>query len=196
MSRERTNNSRQAMRAWLFLIFVAGLFVATSLFSPAVASKALGSLGSLLTRVIPALGLVFCLIFLANLFLERKRLVRYLGKASGVRGWALAVISGVLLVGPLHAWYPLLGDLKAKGMSSALIATFLYARALKLPLLPLMVHYFGVEFTVTLSVCIVVFSVLSGLLMKGLSGLDRASTGGNGRDRLDPGQSDQSTGAD
>jgi len=29
-----------------------------------------------------------------------------------------------------------------------------------------MVHYFGVAYTVTLSICIVVFSVVSGLLMK------------------------------
>ncbi len=166
VGREKTNNARQAMRAWLFLFFVAGVFAVTALFSPAVASRALVSFGSLLTRIVPALALVFCLIFLANLFLERKWLAKYLGKTSGVRGWALAVMCGILSVGPLHAWYPLLGDLKAKGMSSALVATFLYARALKLPLLPLMVHYFGVEFTVTLSLCIITFSVLNGLLVR------------------------------
>lgn len=176
---EETGNRRQAIRAWLFLLFVAALYGITALFSPAVASQALGSFGSLLTRIIPALALVFCLIFLANLFLQRKWLVRHLGRASGMRGWALAVACGVLSVGPLHAWYPLLGALKERGMSGALIATFLYARALKLPLLPLMVHYFGVAFTVALFLCIVVFSVFGGLLMKGVAGFDGADIGNN-----------------
>jgi uncharacterized membrane protein YraQ (UPF0718 family) len=86
--------------------------------------------------------------------------------ASGLGGWALTMLCGVLSAGPLYAWYPLLAELKAKGMSGALIATFLYSRALKLPLLPLMAHYFGLTYTIALSVCILVFSVLSGLLMK------------------------------
>jgi hypothetical protein len=63
-----------------------------------------------------------------------------------------------------------LGELRDKVMSGALIATFLYSRALKVPLLPLMVHYFGIVYTTTLSVGIIVFSVLSGLLMRRLAG--------------------------
>ena len=55
-------------------------------------------------------------------------------------------------------------------MSSALIATFLYSRALKLPLLPLMVHYFGMAYTAVLSLCIVLFSVLCGLLVERFAG--------------------------
>jgi len=176
---ERSSVFLKALRAWVFLFAVAGLFAFTALFNPAVVSEALASFGSLLTRIIPALALVFCLSFLANLFLEQRWLSRHLGEASGLRGWALAVVCGVLSVGPLHAWYPLLGELKEKGMSGALIATFLYARALKLPLLPLMVHYFGVEFTVLLSLCIIVFSVLSGLLMKNIAGLDGSGGGAN-----------------
>lgn len=35
-----------------------------------------------------------------------------------------------------------------------------------------MVHYFGVAYTVALSVCIIVFSVASGLLMKRFASVD------------------------
>lgn len=151
---------------WIFLAAVAGLYGITGVASPAVALEALYAFGSLLARVLPVLLLVFGLLFLASLFLERAWLVRNLGRASGAGGWALTVLCGILSAGPLYAWYPLLGELKEKGVSGALIAVFLYSRALKLPLLPLMAHYFGLAYTVILSACIIAFSVLSGLLMR------------------------------
>jgi uncharacterized membrane protein YraQ (UPF0718 family) len=151
---------------WLFLLAVGAVYGLTSLFDPSLVSQALTMFESLLIRVVPVLALVFGLLFLSSLFLERKWLARHLGAASGVGGWALSIVCGILSVGPLYAWYPLLGQLKDKGVSSALIAAFLYSRALKLPLLPLMVHYFDAAYTVALSVCIVAFSVLSGMLMK------------------------------
>lgn len=162
----------RAFGGWLFLVAVVGLYGLTLLFNPAVVGEALALFEALLLRIVPVLVVVFGLLFLANVFLEREWLVRHLGRASGLGGWALTVACGVLSAGPLYAWYPLLGELKEKGMSGALTATFLYSRALKLPLLPLMVHYFGTAYTVALSVCIVVFSVLSGLLMRTLAGID------------------------
>jgi len=60
--------------------------------------------------------------------------------------------------------------------STLAVTRFLYARALKLPLLPLMGRYFGAPFTVALSVCKIAFSVLSGLLMKRIIGIDVSET--------------------
>jgi uncharacterized membrane protein YraQ (UPF0718 family) len=166
----------KTLGGWLFLLAVGGLYGLAGLLDPAVAAGALGTLTALLLRVLPVLVLVFCLLFLVGLFLERAWLVRHLGAASGLGGWALTVVCGVLSAGPLYAWYPLLGELKQKGMSSALIATFLYSRALKLPLLPLMVHYFGGAYTALLSLCIVLFSILCGLAMRRLPGIEAAQT--------------------
>jgi hypothetical protein len=42
------------------------------------------------------------------------------------------------------------------------VAVFLYSRALKLPLLPLMTYYFGGRFVIVLSLLIVVFAFVSG----------------------------------
>lgn len=162
----------RAFGGWLFLVAVVGLYGLTLLFNPAVVGEALAAFEVLLPRILPVLVVVFGLLFLANVFLEREWLVGHLGRISGIGGWALTVACGILSAGPLYAWYPLLGELKEKGMCGALISTFLYSRALKLPLLPLMVHYFGIAYTVALSVCIVVFSVLSGLLVRTLAGID------------------------
>ena len=162
----------KALGGWIFLLAVGGLYGLAGALNPAVAAEALASCESLLLRIVPALALVFGLLFLLSLFLDRNWLIRHLGRAGGLGGWGLAIVCGVLSAGPLYVWYPLLGELKEKGMSGALIAAFLYSRSLKLPLLPLMVHYFGLGYTVALSVCIVAFSVLSGLIVRGLAGID------------------------
>jgi uncharacterized membrane protein YraQ (UPF0718 family) len=120
---------------------------------------------------------VFFLLFLIELFIDRKWIIQHLGRAAGMGGWALTIVCGVLSAGPLFAWYPLLADLRAKGMSNALLAAFLYSRALKLPLLPLMAHYFGLAYTVLFAVSILAASVLTGWLIGMLIG-DRPSEEG------------------
>jgi uncharacterized membrane protein YraQ (UPF0718 family) len=103
-----------------------------------------------------------------NLFLKPKRITRLLGRDSGLKGWALAVVLGILSTGPIYAWYPLLADLKEKGMRESLLSAFLYNRAVKLPLLPMMIAYFGIGFTAVLTALMVAGSVLGGLLLERL----------------------------
>jgi hypothetical protein len=49
-----------------------------------------------------------------------------------------------------------------------LAAAFLYSRAVKIPLLPFMAYYFGGLYTGLFVVCILVFSVINGLIMQRL----------------------------
>jgi uncharacterized membrane protein YraQ (UPF0718 family) len=131
-----------------------------------LATEALTFFFDMLGEVIPVLVIVFALIFLFELFLNPRRVETYLGATSGLRGWAMAVGAGILATGPVYAWYALLGELRAKGMKASLAAAFLYARALKFPLLPLLVHYFGLTYTLVLSVYLVIAALLSGLFME------------------------------
>ncbi|MCP4994325.1 MAG: hypothetical protein GY934_11155 [Gammaproteobacteria bacterium] len=57
-------------------------------------------------------------------------------------------------------------------MRTALIAVFLYNRGIKLPLLPLMVHYFGMAFTLVLATYLTLFSLLNGLIMERIADHD------------------------
>jgi len=52
--------------------------------------------------------------------------------------------------------------LKEKGMKDSFIATFLYNRAVKIPLMPMMIFYFGISFTAILTIYIVIFSIING----------------------------------
>lgn len=154
----------------LFLLVMIALYVFAFITAPDSAVKALDFAKGLGYQLLPILALVLLLLFLSNLLIRPDWVIKHLGKESGLKGWILAVVGGILSVGPVYVWYALLGDLKAKGMRSGLIATFLYNRGIKLPLLPLMVHYFGLQYTVVLATYLTLFSLLSGLLLEWLTG--------------------------
>jgi uncharacterized membrane protein YraQ (UPF0718 family) len=153
---------------WLFLAGVILAQGATALVEPDLARQALASFVAMLGEVAPVLVLVFVLMLLAERFLTPGRTRAWLGQKSGLRGWLLAVVAGVISTGPVYTWYALLAELRAKGMRTALVAVLLYARAIKLPLLPLLAHYFGLRYMLVLSLLIAGFSIVNGLLMERL----------------------------
>jgi hypothetical protein len=54
---------------------------------------------------------------------------------------------------------------------------FLYARAIKLPLLPLLFHYFGTAYSVVLSLYLIAFALLSGVVMERIERDAQPATG-------------------
>jgi uncharacterized membrane protein YraQ (UPF0718 family) len=105
-----------------------------------------------------------------------KTVSKYVGKRSGLKGWFLAISTGILSHGPIYVWYPLLKDLRDKGMRNGLIAAFLYIRAIKIPLLPLMVYYFGLLFMVVLLPYIVIASLVEGKIIELIESRKRQNT--------------------
>ncbi|MBN1664310.1 MAG: permease [Deltaproteobacteria bacterium] len=152
-----------------FLLLVALGYVTLGIFDFHLLHKALYVLAKLLVHIVPVLLIVFVLMFLTQLFFDSRKIVRLFGKDSGFKGWAFAIVGGIVSSGPIYMWYPLLGDLKEKGMKDSLIAAFLYNRAIKIPLLPMMIHYFGWAFTIALSVYMILFSVITGVVVERLT---------------------------
>jgi len=156
---------------WLFLAIVLLIYGVTALFDSGLALKAMTSFIQLLDKVFPVLLIVFVLIFIVDLLLEPARVKKYLGSQSGIMGWLTAIVGGILSTGPIYPWYALLKDLREKGMKTSLAAVFLYSRAVKLPLLPMLVHYFGVTYTMILVGYLIAFSIISGFVMEQIEGM-------------------------
>ena len=156
-------------KGWTFLAVVLIAYALTWAYNPDATMRALSFFTKVAGRLLPVLAWVFSLLVVINLVLEPKRIGIHLGKQSGIKGWGMAVIGGIVFLGPVYAWYTLLSELRQKGMREALIATFLCSRAIKLPLLPLMIHYFGVPYTLVLCCYLLVFAVINGLLVERLS---------------------------
>ena len=131
-------------------------------------STAWAHTGDLLRRIIPVLAVV--LLFMAGGNLVPHAFVkRHLGGDSGMKGYFFALAAGTLSHGPVYAWYPFLSELQEKGVSNGKIATFLFARAVKIPLLAAMALYFGIPFTIIFTACILGGALLMGILFENVT---------------------------
>lgn len=157
-------HSKRSIGGWLFLLLVAALYAVVAGLDQALFEAALTFFWKIIGTVVPILALVFVLLLAADLLLDAAWVGRHLGRESGLKGWLMAALAGVIATGPIYPWYGLLRELREKGMRTSLIAVFLYSRAIKLPLLPLMVHYFGVVYTLVLCLYLFLFAIISGLL--------------------------------
>lgn len=152
----------------LFPAVVAVLYGLLYLLNPARTNEAFVFGLKVAVKLGPVLLVVFVLIFLTNLLLKPGWIRRQMGRDSGVKGFLVALAGGILAMGPVYVWYAMLRDFQEKGMRPALITVFLYSRGIKLPMLPLMVFYFGMTYTVLLTLFMAFFAVLNGLAVEGL----------------------------
>jgi uncharacterized membrane protein YraQ (UPF0718 family) len=149
-----------------FLVAVIFLYFLLFFFNPEGIYNSLKVSGNIFIQIIPVLLLVILFMALIDYLLQPKTVMKYVGKGSGLKGWFLAISAGIISHGPIYVWYPLLKELRDQGMRSGLIAAFLYSRAIKIPLLPLLVYYFGALFVVVLLPYIVIASLIEGEIIE------------------------------
>ena len=149
-----------------FLGSVVFVYLLLFLFNPLNVEKSLKASANILIQICPALFLIILLMGIMNCFVKPKTVSKYVGEGSGIKGWVLAIFTGILNHGPIYAWYPLLRDLRDQGMKTDLIAVFMYSRAIKIPLLPLMVYYFGITFVVILTSYMIIASIVQGRIVQ------------------------------
>jgi len=137
---------------------------AAALLAPDKTLTAIGESLSILMKILPVLLVVFFLTALLNTYIRPKSIAKHLGGGARLRGWAIALLGGVLSHGPGYVWYPMLADLRSQGARDGLIVAFFYARAIKLPWLPVMVSYFGIAFTLVLCFYILLGAWLQGVI--------------------------------
>ena len=145
-----------------FLIVVILCFAALLIFDTQNALASLQKSGTTLFKLIPIFMLVIILTALINYFLKPKQIMKHFGKDSGAIGVTYAMFGGIISHGPMYAWYGMLQDMRSHGLKDGLIAVFMYARAVKLPLLPFMIDMFGLLFTIVMTFYILIAAVLQG----------------------------------
>ncbi len=147
-----------------FLVSMFFIYLVLYFFNPGQFFLSLKFFYNLLLKVIPIFILVFVLMSLVNYFITPQFIMKHLGE-RGIKKWFFVIIGGILSTGPIYMWYPLLADLKEKGLTYGLIACFLYNRAIKIPLIPLMILYFSWIYVFVLLWVMVFVSVIQGILM-------------------------------
>ena len=167
-NKEKGNKKRKGNKLYeiYFLITVMVLYLILYIFQPENIQKSLKASGILLVQLIPLLILIVLFMGIINYFVKSKKVLKYTGKESGIKGWLLAISTGILSHGPIYIWYPFLKELRDQGMRNGLIAAFLYNRAIKIPLLPLMIYYFGSIFVSVLLIYMIIASIIEGKIIE------------------------------
>jgi uncharacterized membrane protein YraQ (UPF0718 family) len=153
--------------SWYFLIMVVIIYILFLIFRKDLFFSSTEFFYNLVLNIIPVFILVFVLMTLTNYFVTPQIVIKHLRK-KGIKKWFYVVVGGIISTGPIYMWYPLLADLKNKGLSLGLIACFLYNRAIKIPLLPIAVFYFGWIYIIILSFVMIFASVIQGIFLNKL----------------------------
>ena len=120
-------------------------------------------------EMISILPAIVVLIGLFAVFVPKQMVANYLGDASGVKGFLLAIFLGALPTGPLYVAFPLAAAMLKKGARVANMIVFLTAWAcIKLPQEMVELQFMGLEFTLLRFSLTAAAAVLMGLLTERL----------------------------
>ena len=157
-------NFKEINKAWYFLLIVIFIYFILFFINNGIFNLSLKFFLNILKKIVPVFLLVFILMSVTNYFITPRFVIKHL-EGGKIKKWFFVIIGGILSTGPIYMWYPLLADLKDKGLSYGLIACFLYNRAIKIPFLPMMVLYFSWKYVVVL-MCVMIFaSIIQGILI-------------------------------
>jgi len=151
---------------WYFIALVLLVYALLMLFLPLKGSQALETSKEIMIKIAPFLIISLVFMILIDYFISSDKFTKNFGRDSGVKGLILAMFAGLLADGPTEPLYPMLGALMKEEVRPGLIATFLYAKAISLPLLPILVLYFGIEYTLVLTGVMIIASAVIGILIE------------------------------
>ena len=118
----------------------------------------------IIRELLPILVLVYIFMVLFSLVNEKK-LKKIVEGSPMLLQYVIMSLLGTLSHGPIYAWYPFLKALNQKGISKGTIATFLYARGIKLTLLPMLIAFFDLKFVILLTITTLFFSIIEGIII-------------------------------
>ena len=149
-------------RRLVFPLSVLCLYFMLWCIAPEKTIVALRTSIGIFSHVLLPLSLVFLLMIGLNILLKPPDVAKLLGKGTALTRNLLSVTAGIISAGPIYAWYPILKDLREKGVENSLIAVFLVSRAVKPFLLPMMILFFGWTYVLSLTFLTVAGSICVG----------------------------------
>jgi len=128
-----------------------------------------GTAGDYLMEMMLVLPAVMLIMGLFAVWVPDALVARHLGRASGVKGIALALFLGALPTGPLYVAFPLAAALISKGARVSNMVVFLSAWAcIKLPQEMMELQFLGLEFMASRLLLTIAMVVIMGLLIEAL----------------------------
>ena len=168
-SARESKGGRSLKGIGLFPVFVLAVYVILYAVSPKTALMALRASANISLSIGVPLTLVFAVMLLLNLLVRPAQIAGLFGKGAGMKGMLLSIAAGIISMGPIFAWYPLMKKLREEGAGEGPVAVFLYNRAVKPFLLPVMIAYFGWAYVVIVTMLTILGSIALGYSMNIIS---------------------------
>jgi len=160
---KKKEGSRTMSKFWLAVLVI---YSVAFLSNRQLFWNSLEATGQTLLKILPIILFVFAIMILSNLFLTPERIKKHFSHEAGIKGWLYAMLFGILIAGPSYILYPMLKEMKAGGLRTGYLTAFLYNRNVKIPFIPVMIYYFGWQYTIVVTGLIIIFSIISGIIME------------------------------
>lgn len=117
-------------------------------------------------NLLPLLLLMLALISVVLFLIPNETLIRYMGKDSGMEGWAIAALLGSVALIPGFIAYPLCGILIKSGVAYTTIAVFITTLTMVgIVTLPLEAKFFGWKTSIIRNTLSFIAALLIGFIM-------------------------------
>jgi uncharacterized membrane protein YraQ (UPF0718 family) len=154
--------------AIIFVIFMIFTIILLSIFPDK--KKAVTDISwKFFIEMILILPAIMILMGLFSVFIHRETVVKYLGKAGGIKAIFLGILMGALPTGPLYVAFPIASALIKKGAKISSIIAFLSAWAcIKIPQEMVELQFLGAKFMITRLVLTIGFVIIMGVSIEKL----------------------------
>ncbi len=111
-------------------------------------------------QILVVLLIVFVFMFILNILLQKDTIKNKIQNSSNHVKYIVSIFGWILSTGPVYMWYPFLKKLNDNWLNYGHIASFIYARAIKIPFLAVMVFYFGLKYTIIFNLVLVILALI------------------------------------
>ncbi len=163
----KAEQKKKILRDWIFLaLSVVFLFILLMIF-PEKTEPVTSTAWEYFIEMIIILPAVMIIMGIFSVFISDEIIVKYLGKASGLKGIALSLFLGALPTGPLYVAFPMAAALLKKGARTSNIIIFLSAWAcIKLPQELVELQFLGLNFMITRLILTIIFVIIMGYIIE------------------------------
>ena len=119
----------------------------------------------LVNQILLVLIIVFIFMFLLNILLEKETIKNKIKTSKNSTKYIFSIIWWILSTWPVYMWYPFLKQLKNNWLNYGHITTFIYARAVKIPFLAVMIFYFWLKYTIIFNIVLIFLALIVWVLV-------------------------------
>jgi uncharacterized membrane protein YraQ (UPF0718 family) len=169
MKVKKQKQRKAILKGWSLVLIAFAVTLALLYFFPDKATQVTEGSLTFFVEMILVLPAIMIMIGLITVWVPQEMILKYMGRASGVKGIFLSITIGSLPAGPLYLAFPLASTLLAKGASISNIIIFLSAWAcLKIPQELMEIQFLGIQFAVLRFILTTVFVIIMGKLIEWL----------------------------